>query len=289
MKKLVLSALVVAALAGTASAQNTARLELRLVRQIGTPANPGASNPVVDVVDPANTVISTSGTQLRFELQYRIFDLTPDDDNVPAGLSSSTMNITSGSGTLLRAQLSRSEASGAANDPQSPDISGLPIGTTTTTDPAFSGANSARRGLHTPFRGGMANASLNDLPSNGIVNVDTNPDPNLYAPGAGNTLLQITPLAISQPNQGASVGNEATWYGVYSFNYIVGGSNDQINVAAIADSQTGNRFGYFADGNPVPITSTAASGTFYNIIVPAPGAAALVGLGGLLVARRRRA
>ena len=47
MKKAVLSALVVAALAGTASAQ--VRLELRLVRQTGTPANPGASNQVTNV------------------------------------------------------------------------------------------------------------------------------------------------------------------------------------------------------------------------------------------------
>jgi len=289
MKKVLLSAMVVAALTGSAMAQNDARFELRLVRQIGTPGNPGSSNPVVDVADPLNTVACVAGDTLRFELQYRIFDLNIDDDNIPAGLSSATINIVSAGGTLLRAQLSRNEGGSVATNPVSPDASGLPTGTTTTTDPAFSGPNSARRGLHAPFRGGMANASLNDLPSNGIVNVDANPDPGLYAPGSGNTLLSITPLAIAQPNQGTSVGAESTWYGLYSFNYVCGSANDQILVSAVADAQTGNRFGYFADGNPVPVTSNNAIGGFYNIVVPAPGAAALLGLGGLIAARRRRA
>jgi len=278
MKNLVLSALVVAALAGTANAQ--ARLELRVVRQNGVPSNPVGAG--VTDVDVNNSVTTTAGTTLRFELQYRVLDTDVNDIVVPAGLSSATINITSGTGTLTRAQISRAENGQTGSDlPLSPDTTGLPA-------PA---AASGRRGLHAPFRGGLVDSNNNDLPSNGVVNVDTNADPNLYTPGNGNTLLSVTPVSISQNNQGnADNGiDNNNWYGVYSFNYTVGSANDIINVAAIADAVTGNSFGYFDDGNAVPVTSADATGASYRIVVPAPGAAALIGLGGLLVARRRRA
>jgi len=278
MKNLVLSVLAVAALAGTANAQ--ARLELRLVRQSGnvtTPAGAGVTD-----VDINNVYSGAPGDVLRFELQYRVVDLDDTDDITPAGLSSGTINISTTTGTLTRAQLSRFEAQLAATTPPtSTDTSGLPT-------PA---ANSGRRGLHAPFRGGLADANNNDLPANGIVNVDTNADPNLYTPGPGNTLLSITPVSVSQNNQGnANNGiDNSGWYGLYSFNYTVGATNTFVVAAAIADPQTGNSYGYFNDGVAVPVTSQVSTGASYRIIVPAPGAAALVGLGGLLVARRRRA
>lgn len=296
MKKAVLSALVVAALAGTATAQ--VRLELRLVRQMGTPANPGAANPVTDI-DSNSSVTGTAGQTFRFELQYRILNLVKDADGdfvdddgiLPSGLSAATINITSSTGTLLRAQLSNFEHSNgtATAIPPNPDATGI----------GFGGA-AGRRGLHAPFRGGLVDSNNNDLPSNGITNVDTNPDPSLFAPGAGNTLLSITPVAISNHNQGNPyimlnsssepdfAGSDQVWWGLYSFNYTAGSANDTISAGAVADAQTGNAFGYFVDGSAVPIGSANAGSASYQIIIPSPGAVALLGLGGLMVARRRR-
>lgn len=275
MKKFVLSSLALAALAGTAVAQPV-RLELQIVRQAGT--LPG----VITDIDVNSTVTANPGDVLRFEMQYRILDLDTNDSIVPAGLTAATIDITSTTGTLLRGQLSRFEAqlAGALNPPTSTDSSGLP-----------SGSASVRRGLHSPFRGGLSNSNNNDLPSNGVVNVDINPDPALYTPGPGNTLISVTPLAISQHNQGnPDVGSDNEWwFGLYTFEYIVGSTNDVINVAAVADPQTFNSFGYFNDGVPVPLTSGNSTSASYRIIVPAPGSVALLGLGGLLVARRRRA
>lgn len=283
MKKVVLSALVVAALAGTATAQ--VRLELRLVRQTGTPANPGSANPVVDV-DVNSSVTTTSGSVLRFEVQYRIlnlvkdadFDGIDDDGILPDGLSAATLNVSSinGTGTFNHAQLSRFEHSLAGvTPPASPDISG--VGTA----PA-----SGRRGLHNPYRGGLADANDNSLPSNGV-----------FLPGT----FQFTPVAISNTHQGnpqfdpgPNAGDinsnfDESWYGLYSFNFTVGASNTTLNVGAVADLDTGNRFGYFNDSSAVPLSSPNAGTASYQIIVPAPGSVALLGLGGLLVARRRRA
>ncbi|MFN7022587.1 MAG: hypothetical protein ACK4WH_14855 [Phycisphaerales bacterium] len=275
MKKFVLSSLVLAALAGTAVAQPV-RMELRLVRQDGTP--PGT----VTDIDIDSSVTANPGDVLRFEMQYRILDLDLNDDIFPAGLTAATIDITSSTGTLLRGQLSRFEAqlAGALNPPTSTDSSGLP-----------SGSASGRQGLHSPFRGGLSNANNNDLPSNGVSNVDINPDPALYTPGPGNTLLSVTPLAISQHNQGnPDVGSDNEWwFGLYTFTYTVGNSNDVINANNVADPQTFNSFGYFSDGLAVPLTSGNSVGASYRIIGPAPGSVALLGLGGLLVARRRRA
>lgn len=285
MKKAVLSALVVAALAGTATAQVS--LELRLVRQTGTPANPGASNPVNDV-DVNSSVTTTAGSVLRFEVQYRIlnlvkdadFDFVDDDGVLPDGLSAATLQVSSinGSGSFAAAQLSRNEGqlAGIEQPPTSDTsgIGGLP--------------NSVRRGLHNPYRGGLADANDNSLPSNGIFLAGS----FQFTPVAIAATHQGNPnnLPISDPRSGDINSNaDETWFGLYTFNFTVGGSNTVINVGAIADLDTGNRFGYFNDSSAVPLSSPNAGTASYEIIVPAPGSVALLGLGGLLVARRRRA
>jgi len=310
MKNVVLSALAVAALAGTAVAQPV-RLEFQIVRVSPTVPGTTAATRLTLQGLPNDSVTTTSGTTMRFQLQYRILNLVPDvyvppvlDDNgdvitpgyfsagdgapdsmghfpnaiVPDGLSSASINITSGLGRLQRALLSNNQNIAAGTPPLYPDASGN---------------QGTRRGLVNPYRGGMSDSNINDLPSNGITNDDSNADPALYGTGPANTLLSITPVAI---NSNAHQGNElfygnpnSAWYDLYCFTYTAGASNDVINVGAIPDPQTGNTFGYFSDSNAVPLTSTNSGTASYRIIVPAPGAAALVGLGGLLVARRRRA
>ncbi|MCC6321659.1 MAG: hypothetical protein IT438_09535 [Phycisphaerales bacterium] len=276
MKKFTVSALAIAALAGSAVAQTApVRLEFRLIPQTGTP--PATVTDLAETTAGTPIAISGSARTQRYELQYRVLDLDPNDAVfVPAGLSACQINITASnaaSGTMARAQLSRFEGQLAGTTPPtSPDSSGLPTG-----------AASVRTGLHAPYRGGMSNQNDNTLAANGTV--------------AGSAINGILPLAISQTNQGnANNGIDNTaWYGLYSFTFTAAdnfGGALTITAEAIADPNTQNRFGWFNDGSAVPEQSAnATSATTHLAItaVPAPGAAALIGLGGLLAARRRRA
>lgn len=274
MKKFAVSALAIAALAGAAHAQPV-RLEFRLVPQTGTPPAAVTDSALTTPATPI-TLSGTSRTQ-RYELQYRVLDLNTADNVFPAGLSAAQINITASSptaGTFARAQLSRFErqTNNATTPPSSPDNSGLPLG-----------GSSTGTGLHSPFRGGMADQNNNDLPANGTV--------------APNGILSILPLTISQPNQGNElIGSPNTaWWGLYSFTFTAAdlfGGDITITAEAQADPNSGNRFGWFSDGAAVPEQSTNATAgvTHLRIVaIPAPGTAALVGLGGLVAFRRRRA
>ena len=264
MKKFAVSALAIAALAGVAQAQPV-RLELRLVPQTGT--LPGA------ITDAASSApITDVGQSRRFEVQYRILDLDANDDIFPAGLTAGQMNVTIAggiAGTFSRALISRFEAQQAAGTPPTTsDTSGNPTG-------ALAGAT----GMHRPFRGGIPAPSPNNThPSNGTI--------------ATTGITGITPLTLAQPDQGNN--NPGEWYGLYSFEFAYNsGANGNYTITAefVADSGTGNRFAFFSDANPSPVqSSSATAGTIVqNVnVIPAPGAMALLGAGGLMAARRRR-
>jgi len=274
VKKFAVSALAIAALAGSAFGQAPVRLELRILPETGTVTSPAGAGIVQGAPTSAPGPTLASGTVQRYQLQYRVLDLDPNDAvNVPAGLSAASINITlnnAAGGTLAQAQLTRHAAQLAGSAaPPSPDLTGLPTGTAI-----------ARRGLHAPFRGGFADQNNNALPSNGTV--------------AANGIINILPLTISQPNQGnANNGiDNNIWYGLYSFNLTVGGTAGAYTITAEAtpDVNTGNRFGWFNDGTAVPVqSSNATTGVTHFSIVPSPGAFALLGLGGLVAGRRRRA
>ncbi len=293
MKNVVLSAMIVAALAGTASAQ-AVRLELRIVRQSGLlPA-------VITDIDNNASVITTPGTSLRFEVQYRIIDLFPstggaDDLIYPAGLTALQFDIRSDTdGRFEKARISRNENLAGEVPPTSSDASGNPV-------PASS---AGRRGLHSPFRGGMQTSNVNEYPANGtflngngvaVLDIDSVVPGNQAGNDStqGDAIQDIVPLSISQNNQGsefaASGDQSSQWYGLYSFDFIAGSSNTFVRALIDADPVTFNSFGFFNDGAAVPVTSGNSVNAAYQVIIPAPGTVALLGLGGLLVARRRRA
>lgn len=273
MKKFVVPALAIAALAGSALGQNSSnavQLQLRIVPQDGLP--PGV---VTDLA--SSPTVTGSGQTRRFEVQYRIFDQNTGDTVVPAGLVSGALRITltggaAGNSTLTRALLTRSEAQLAgANPPPNPDSSGA--------------NNNGAEGLHRPFRGGIPSPAPNNTnPANGVISADSK------------TISGITPLSLAQSDQGnINAGQDnATWYGLYSFNIVSGSSigNGDATITAQfdADMTTMNRFGFFNDADPVPWTSqNAQAATATQSFIPAPGAMALLGLGGLIAGRRRRA
>lgn len=284
MKNLaVLSAVALLAAAGAANAQSSlagATLELRIVPVDGTAAG-GLTRPGAN----ADVGLNDTNRTRRFEVQYRI----NDPNGIAAGLSSMQFNITGtlvgGSGVgfaLDRAELTRFQGQTGNLQPGNTGLAVSPGGSDTT------GASTiGHRGLHRPFRGGIpAPAPNNNNPANGII------------PIGAQAINLITPLALSQSDQ-----NDGGFYGLYSFTVDVGPANAGIDpdndgfanillvASPVADGQTGNRWGGFEFDNPVPQTSQNAINGVANVRVeiPAPGSLALVGLGGLLAARRRRA
>gem|GEM_PF-1576236 len=286
MKKFAVSALAIAALAGSAMGQPV-RFELRLVPQSGTVTSPAGAG-VIDLAATPNIGANADRTR-RFELQYRVLDLDPNDAVfVPAGLAAASINITVGNttaGSFDRAQLSRFEASTntPTTPPSSPDLSGLPT-------PA---AAAGRAGLHAPYRGGLSNANDNTLPANGRIVTNAafpaaNPGGMPPTPAGPVTtgIMGLLPLSISQPNQGnVNIGSDNTaWFGLYSFTFTAAdgfggsGTNVTITAAAEADPNTANSFGWFNDGTAVPVTSGNAVDAIVTFSISAlspPGACCL--------------
>jgi uncharacterized protein (TIGR03382 family) len=273
VKKFVVPALAVAALAGSALGQgmttDQVRLELRLVSQTGTV---GTSVQSFDVATHPDT---SSSNPRRFEVQYRLVDLNTADAFNPAGLTSGNLRIVATGGTLERALLSRFESGNpTAGTPALPPVS-TPVNLTTDTSIA---AGNGAQGLHRPYRGGIPAPQPNNTnAANGIFE-------------SGNTVLRgITPLSLTQTDQYSPTDPDGGWYGLYSFNFLPTAGAGTVVISFDADMTSGNRFGFYTDGDPVPVTSPVATGDNANIQVPAPGALALLGLGGLVAGRRRRA
>ena len=272
MKKVV-GLLALAAIASPAVAQNF-RLDLSLTAR--------AVNGLGEVSDiqTGGSVNAVAGTTYRVELRYRIADLTADTTG-SRGLSSANIIFSrTGTGTGAQSASFLTNDQGAAAAISEPDTSGITLS---------SGDLSVdTTGLIGEFRGGLV----------------ANTDPANAGGGALGNGWSIVPLALSAPNHNswrnsgtanpsAANTNAGTLvWAIYSFDFVYQGGQVDFRASALADAGTGNRFGYFArtgtSNNPIPQTSNLASDGTISF-VPAPGAAALLGLGGLIAARRRRA
>ncbi len=287
---LVLSALaVVGAAAGLANAQdNSVQIQLRVVEQLygGVGGASTGNNFTRANIANVGTLVSGASRTRTFEIEYTMTN--GNGTTFPAGLVSGVINITGPTGTYSQALLTKGQAQAfnsttnpQANQPRtlgSADTSGPTTGSSASGNPST--------GVHEPYRGGFSpNRGNNADASNGT---------------AGPTgILSIVPLALTQ-----TLANPITpnWYSVYSFSVVIpnnfGGpdaahpQNFTIHVGFAPDAQTQSLFGFFDDGVPTPVTSTNGLGADLNIpavAVPAPASVALLGLGGLIAARRRRA
>lgn len=290
MKKIGLIAVAgVLATAGSALAQNAADYGLDLwlaARNTTTPVpNTGAWNGTVS--DAAGPIVLAPGQTVRLELRYRVTDANGFNDNFASnGLISASFAVTTGLsdafGSFLRP--------GSANDFGARLTNNQRTGTAQNgTMPAFpnDSSNSAitpiNFGLHAPFRTGV-------FPnSNGVA-----------VPGqlAISNVLPISTAAPNHPSFDDNGNQNSNFWAVYSFQYtapaVVGaafvvpvtvtatGNTSLINLVNL---ETGAENNGFALGTAGRTFSTSLS---INV-TPAPGAAALLGLGGLVAARRRRA
>lgn len=275
MRSLFVAAAVVACAGSAAVAQTDFRLDLSFVaRQV--------NNGVVSDLG-SGAVNAVPGSTYRVELRYRIADLKADNIG-SRGLTTAQIRFaTSGTGASAITGMTRSTLTNqqrTSSTPLNPDASGLASGFT---------------GLIGPFRTFLPDDSFvaNGTPSINpfsILPVSAFGAPNHYSW----TDTTGTPANPSAANTNAGT---LTW-ALYSFDFTYNGGQVAFSATPDADPTTGNSFQFFtrtgSTNNTVPITSqpsNAAQIGFTSaglVFVPAPGAASLLALGGLLAARRAR-
>jgi len=288
----ILSGIAVLAMAGSAMGQAAAaasQLRLRLVPVDVSSTAPSATlsfqndsvHNTVAATDPAGVARTR-----RFTVQYQVGEGAGFEGLIAslAAMQFSITGSTSGGSSPIALSFSRAVlTAGQARTTGSPNAV-TPVGATDVTG-ASAGAGINRQGLHQSFRGGLSpnTQAGNTLPSNGTIS----------PPG----IALITPLTLSQLDQ-APASFPGEWFGLYDFNVQVADNNGpgdasvNLSVFPIADAQTQNAYGVYEDGDVIPRTGrnfVGGSASFLVEAIPAPGSLALIGLGGLVAARRRRA
>lgn len=275
MKNIVLSALAVAALAGSAMGQ-AFNLEVQLVGQTYSDNFDGTLTGTT--VASGVTVNSAGGDALsrtvRIEGRYRLVAVGSSTGGFgagsslvqSAGLSSASMNlgVSNGGSSLLRAAPIAPATAFPYPNPQTID---------TTSD----------TGLYSPFRTGV----FQDTPlgtglggSNGTIS----------STGLDNVLA----ISASSPDHRSTTNANARQWGLFAFDLVIP-AGAPIGQFVFTVGQNGaniplyfRRTGAVTENAARNIEGSFIGSSFTVNVVPAPASAALLGLGGLVVARRRR-
>lgn len=277
------------ATSGAAFGQNSANysLELWLAARDTTTPIPASGAWTGTVSDAAGPVVIGPGQTVRLEIRYRIIDSNGFDDGFASqGLIASSLNVTTGLssafGSFLRpgsandfgARLTNNQRGGVS---QSGTMPAFP------NDSSNSSVAPINFGLHGPFRTGV-------FPNSNGVEV-----PGQLA------ISNVLPISTSSPGHVAfdDQGNQtSTFWAIYSFNYtapavVNSAFTVPITVTAAGDTTLISLLNLDSGGEINNFTLGTAQRTFsttLNVqVTPAPGAAALLGLGGLVATRRRRA
>lgn len=288
MNKIGLSALALVATAGSAFGQlDPARFRLDLFLQGRTYSNTtaGTSTDATNATSPIGPINSATATleqrTIRLEIRYRITVLQPNTPNsgsytsggttyLSSGLSSASLNLASSRtlnvGDLKAAQVS-SDANAAAQ-PTNPDTLDLSDGTL---------------GLYTAFRTGV----FADVPAGtGLGNNN-----GTFSPAG---LANILPIATGAPGQRSNLNSNGNLWSVYAVDFVIPQNAPAGTWTFNLSQNPGSEWLFFprtgaSDGVGITGLGGITFGPGVSItIVPAPGAAALLGLGGLVAARRRR-
>lgn len=286
MKKIVLSALAVAAFAGAASAQT---IEFRWVERHGQASiGPGA----VVAPDAANVTghTNTDATILLY-LEARVTGGNAAGISTFGGDVNTNDTFGTGRGSFLGQATTQAGApagllvnAGRSISAYAPSYQGYVD--------ADGNALPAGRGVFNPFRQ-VANLGDN---AQGVLN-DTIPDSagNPASLGLQLPTFNVVQRIFGNVAQGDYTNNNTDGHqfglGQYIPLFIV--RYDVTNLTARTLTFTYNgfitAFSGFVAGQPVEAATVNIAPTYTVTITPAPGAAALLGLGGLVAARRRRA
>lgn len=201
--------------------------------------------------------IAQAQTTVTFDIEVSL-DGTTWSENV---------NVGPGGGVVQVRLVQRGLLNGSA------DIIGLPGGTVANFPISNTSASDTVSGLTGRF---AASSPASDI--------------NLRNAGASNAALDRTSLASNitfqnlAPNFGGAAGNDVVFM---SFTYNVAASADR--VLTLDTGTTSNIAIYTTAGGSNSPATTVRDGATITQVVPAPGALAMLGLGGLAAGRRRRA
>lgn len=289
MKKIVFSALAVAALAGAAQAQNT--IEYRWVERhgqttIGPGATPVAGATVAGVGTGTDATIILT-LEARVVGQGNALGISTFGGDV---VSNDPFNTTRNTGGNTQGFLSVASTQGGApaglhvnaafsNSNWAPSYVPYPDG-----DGGFLGTG---RGIFNPFRQ-IANLGDN---AQGVANDNDGATAGLQNP-TNNVLQRLFGNMSFGDYQNNEDGPGRLGLGSFIPLFVVRYDVTDLTARNLTITFNGfiTAFAGYADGQPVQAISATGISTTYTVsIVPAPGAAALLGLGGLVATRRRRA
>jgi len=280
VKKIVLSALALVAAAGVANAQApNFRLDVNL---FGRQYSPVDADLITQATNVASGVIVSnaagSNNIIRLEGRYRLFGVGSTNGVYGAGTTAQSSGGLAAASLNLASSLSLSPGSLRAAASANPATS---FGTSATFPNPQDIDTTNAPGLYAPFRTGV----FIDVPAGtGLGN--SNGD------FSANGLTNILPITTSAPDHRSGSSSNGLFWGLFAVDFNPTGL--AAGQYTFTVSQTGVAQYYPRIGTANASAAIESQGGFQGSsftvsVIPAPGAAALLGLGGLLVARRRRA
>jgi MYXO-CTERM domain-containing protein len=278
----VLSACIVAGIAGAAQA---ASVEFQIVERRGQVAWTGTAQPA-----------GTNDAILNFSVLARVVGGLPGEALGNFGFDI-VSNDGTGSGTFFKGSISNADGTYNTGATQYNNNATVGRGGLSTIYSYLAGINPNFNGLINTDGGSFVqNPAVEDLglvtgsPTGGallaLADTQGTGNPDTYS-GSGDSAPLDPQLAFD------FLGADNHFVAVYNFNYVLSSNAIRAVTFSIANAQAQTfaslalANGVWGPANPVNATAVLANGATV-LVTPAPGAAALLGLGGLLAARRRR-
>ncbi len=293
MKKSLVTAIALVAAAGAVHAQS---VEFRIVERRGQTS-----------WTPATTLAPLNDGVLDLAVQARVVGGTAG-----RGIGNFNFNVTTTSGeaesrgSLARARISNTGTGTYNTSATQYDLSStLGQGGLAATYIYLAGINGAFNGVINSSSGTYTNNAaeqdiglitgapiggslLTTFGSAGVVDANGDPVPDTY-PGTGTTATLDNALANTY------LGANGNFVDLYHFRYTITNSTIDRTIVFAITGAAAQTFGSLASSSgvwgPAGITDatvSVGSPLSFRVIVPAPASAALLGLGGLMAARRRR-
>lgn len=291
MNKIVLSGIVLAAgLAASAQGQVQHTFEMRLIAD-GTAGAPSGLGTAYSIGNPA----AVTASRIGFWLQARVMQTGGGDNwgitraSLPAGGGTSfiTLNDPAAGSSLSRGTISSSNTTfGRGNGYRSGGTATGQTGNAAGSAAFPSGTNNNNGGLDNGGSGALMTRIYGFDAYVGATRNAVDPD-NIYNPWGVNGASNNTGAAIDPVAQGTFspwANLYRVWVDIASFS----GRTVVINASALLNGsmQTSDVGGGLFPMQLSPGQTLSTSTTF--TVVPTPGAAAMLGLGGLAALRRRR-
>jgi len=270
VKKFVVSALALATLAGLANAQ---AVQFRIRERNNTILLDNTSGPVTAFggAGSSTAVPAANSRTLWFIVEAQVTGVTASTSSFYGGLAgfAGSLDVPSGAG----GGAFRFNAAGFNASPATFRL----LGTGATLFP------NSGRGIYQPY---TLVRDLGEVATGVRAAGDTRIDQIVGAFGGSALAGQYSDNATA-PSDATTFGLGA-WQAIYTFQYDV--TSLTARTLTFRTNLDGDAFNAIDLQNvPTSIAAVDTQGSYSVNIIPAPGAAALLGLGGLLVARRRRA